>query len=91
MLLSAAAVLPHEGLWLGAYGSSDGVAPIRPQTPFEIGSVTKTFVATTLLRLAEECRLNLETFEANPQLKSPFLSDTLEDDFQAVLYYDSSI
>jgi hypothetical protein len=35
--------------------------------------------------------LNLETFEANPQLKSLFLSDTLEDNFEAVLYYDSSI
>jgi len=41
---SAAAVLPHDGLWLGTYGSSDGVAPIRPQTPFEGGRVTKTFL-----------------------------------------------
>lgn len=36
-------------------------------------------------------RLNLETFEANPQLKSLFMSDTLEDNFEAVLYYDSAI
>lgn len=36
-------------------------------------------------------QLSLETFDANPQLKSLFMSDTLEDDFQAVLYYDSSI
>jgi hypothetical protein len=36
-------------------------------------------------------RLNLETFETNPQLKSLFLSDTLEDNFQAVLYYDPAI
>ena len=36
-------------------------------------------------------RLVLETFEANPQLKSLFLSDTLDDDFEAVLYYDSTI
>ena len=57
---SAAAVLPNDGLWLGTYGSSDGVSPIRPQTPFEIGSITKTFVSTTILRLAEEGRLNLD-------------------------------
>jgi hypothetical protein len=36
-------------------------------------------------------RLNLEAFDANPQLKSLFLSDTLEDNFEAVLYYDPSI
>jgi D-alanyl-D-alanine carboxypeptidase len=57
---SAAAFLPHEGLWLGTFGTSDGVKPIRPQTPFEVGSVTKTFVAATILRLAEEGRLSLE-------------------------------
>ncbi len=36
-------------------------------------------------------RINLETFEANPQLKSLFLSDTLDDNFEATLYYDSAI
>ena len=36
-------------------------------------------------------RLSLETFEANPQLKSLFMSDTLEDNFEAVLYFDSAI
>ncbi len=57
---SAAAYLPNDGLWLGTYGTSDGTIPIRPQTPFEIGSVTKTFVSATILRLAEEGRLNLD-------------------------------
>jgi hypothetical protein len=36
-------------------------------------------------------RISLETFEVNPQLKSLFLSDTLDDDFEAVLYYDWAI
>ncbi len=57
---SAAAFLPDEGLWLGTFGSSDGMTAIRPQTPFEVGSVTKTFVAATILRLAEEGRLSIE-------------------------------
>ena len=35
--------------------------------------------------------LELESFEVNPQLKSLFLSDTLEDNFDAVLYYDPAI
>ncbi len=57
---SAAVFLPNKGLWLGTFGTSDGINPIRPQTPFEVGSVTKTFVAATILRLAEEGRLSLE-------------------------------
>lgn len=57
---SAAAYLPQDGFWLGTFGTSDGVIPIRPQTPFQIASVTKSFVATTILRLAEEGRLSLE-------------------------------
>ncbi len=57
---SAAAYLPKDGLWLGTYGTSDGTIPIRPQTPFEIGSVTKSFVSATILRLAEEGRLTLD-------------------------------
>jgi D-alanyl-D-alanine carboxypeptidase len=56
----AAAYLPQDGFWLGTCGTSDGTIPIRPQTPFEIGSITKSFVATTILRLAEEGRLNLD-------------------------------
>ncbi len=57
---SAAAMLPDHGLWIGTFGTSDGVVPIRPQTPFEVGSVTKMFVAATILRLAEEGRLTLD-------------------------------
>ena len=57
---SAAAVVPNHGLWLGTSGYSHDTVPIRPQTRFEIASVTKTFVATTILRLAEEERLNLD-------------------------------
>jgi hypothetical protein len=36
-------------------------------------------------------RLDLESFEANPRRRSLFLSDTLEDKFEAALYYDPSI
>lgn len=34
--------------------------PLTPETPFRIASVTKTFVAATALRLAEEGRLDLD-------------------------------
>jgi D-alanyl-D-alanine carboxypeptidase len=76
---SAAAFLPNDGLWLGTYGSSDRVSPIRPQTPFEIASVTKTFVATTILRLVEEGRLNLEDTVGRwlPGLNNPNISPAI--------------
>ena len=57
---SAAAVVPNHGLWLGTSGYSHDTVPIRPQTRFEIASVTKTFVATTVLRLVEEGRVSLD-------------------------------
>lgn len=56
---SAAAVLPQSGFWLGTCGTSDGTVPIRPQTPFEVASITKTFIAATVLKLVEEGRLSL--------------------------------
>lgn len=57
---SAAAWVPGSGLWIGTFGTYDGSVPIRPQTPFEVGSVTKTFVSATILKLVEEGRLTLE-------------------------------
>jgi D-alanyl-D-alanine carboxypeptidase len=36
-----------------------GSWPVRPSTPFVIGSITKTFVAATILQLAEEGVLSL--------------------------------
>jgi D-alanyl-D-alanine carboxypeptidase len=76
---AASAMLPQSGLWIGTYGSSDRVAAIRPQTPFEIGSITKTFVATTVLRLVDEGRLNLEDTLSQwlPALNSPNISSAI--------------
>ena len=73
---SAAVSMPAYGLWLGTCGTSDGSVPIRPQTPFEIGSVTKTLVAVTILRLVEEGRLRLEDTVGTwlPDLNQPNVS-----------------
>ncbi len=45
-----------------AFGFSDleTKAPVTPELLFEIGSITKSFVALTLLRLREEGKLDLE-------------------------------
>ncbi|MFH9352770.1 serine hydrolase domain-containing protein [Kitasatospora sp. NPDC017646] len=54
----------HDGgsTWFGQAGTADlnSGRPPRPQDRFRIGSTTKTFVATVLLQLEAEHRLNLD-------------------------------
>jgi CubicO group peptidase (beta-lactamase class C family) len=57
---TAAVMFTNRALWVGTAGHSHATVRVRPHTPFEIGSVTKTFVAATILRLAEEGRLALD-------------------------------
>jgi D-alanyl-D-alanine carboxypeptidase len=47
--------------WHGAAGTArpDGT-PMRPETPFFVASVTKLYIATTILQLVEEGRLALD-------------------------------
>ena len=49
-------------LWEGAAGrvAGPGSAPMEPDTPFEIASVTKMVTAATVLRFVEEGRLDLD-------------------------------
>jgi D-alanyl-D-alanine carboxypeptidase len=73
---SAAAVLPQSGFWLGTCGTSDGTVPIRPQTPFEVASITKTFIAAIVLKLVEDGQLSLSDTigEWLPSLNDPNVS-----------------
>ena len=59
---AAAVVIPGEGVWVGASGVADVRMrePVRAETLFEVGSVTKTFVAALVLRLAEDGVLGLD-------------------------------
>ena len=58
--VSFAAVRDGQLVWTGSSGRArDGRTPLEPRTPQVIGSVTKTFVAATVLQLAEEGRLAL--------------------------------
>ena len=59
--ITFAAVRDGELLWSGSSGRArDGRTELEPGTPLVIGSVTKTFVAATVLQLAEEGRLRLQ-------------------------------
>jgi len=59
---AAVTILTNEGKWFGASGFSDleNQISLQPGDRFEAGSITKTFVATTVLQLVEENQLDLE-------------------------------
>ena len=60
--ISAAAIVPEQGLWEGASGLSGPSASdsMKSHTRFPIASIKKTFVAATILKLTEEGVLNLD-------------------------------
>lgn len=57
---AAAVIIPGRETWLGAAGVSHNTTSITPNMLFGIGSVTKTFTAALVLKLAEEGALSLE-------------------------------
>jgi CubicO group peptidase (beta-lactamase class C family) len=58
--ISAAVLVPGQGLWVGTSGESYDNHPITPDMRFGIGSNTKFFTAVILLKLQEEGVLSLD-------------------------------
>jgi len=58
--VSAAIIMPGKPIWKGVAGISHDTVGISPDMLFAIGSITKNFVATLALKLAEEGKLSLE-------------------------------
>jgi D-alanyl-D-alanine carboxypeptidase len=58
--LSVAVMFSNGDIWTGAHGNSHDTAKITPATIFNIGSITKTFVAATILKLVDEGKLSLD-------------------------------
>jgi D-alanyl-D-alanine carboxypeptidase len=59
---ASVAIVSPRGTWLGVSGVSNlqtGTEVVL-EDRFQIGSITKTFVATTILQLVEEGRLSLD-------------------------------
>src|SRR5215208_2177460 len=54
--------VPGQGDFVGVSGSasSTDLEPITADARFRIASITKTFVATVILQLVGECRLDLD-------------------------------
>lgn len=57
---SAAVILPDRSVHRVVAGTSHDSVPIRPEMLFAIGSITKNYVATLVLRLSEEGVLSLD-------------------------------
>ena len=57
---SVAVIFPDEKKWIGVSGISHDTVQIKPDMLFAIGSITKNFVATLTLKLAEEGVLSLD-------------------------------
>jgi len=60
--VTIAVILPGQDIWVGAKGFShpDDKTLMHPDNLLRIASITKTFVATTTILLAEEGKLKLE-------------------------------
>jgi D-alanyl-D-alanine carboxypeptidase len=58
--VSAAVIFPDGKLWTGTSGISHDTVTIKPDMLFAIGSITKNFVATLTLKMAEEGKLSLD-------------------------------
>lgn len=58
--LAAAVAMPDGGRWEGAAGNSAVGVPLEPGMLQGIGSITKTYVATLILKLEEEGRLSID-------------------------------
>jgi D-alanyl-D-alanine carboxypeptidase len=57
--LSASVIIPGKGTWNGVSGISHAGVPIDPAMVFGLGSITKTFVAATVMKLVQDSLLSL--------------------------------
>lgn len=58
--IAAAVIVPGEGAWSGAAGTTPDGAPLTPDAQFAIASVTKTVVAAQVLTLVEQGLIGLD-------------------------------
>jgi len=58
--ISVAVIVPGHKTWVGVSGVSHGKIPIKTDTLFDAGSITKNFVAALTLKLVEEGLLTLD-------------------------------
>lgn len=74
---SCAVFIPNKGVWEGAYGVSYGTTKINNNMALTIGSNTKTYIATVMLKLQENGVLNLNDKVSKYLPKAPFMNDAV--------------
>ena len=57
---SMAVLIPNGGIWKGAYGEANPGEPMTTDAIMGIGSNTKTFTSSVMLRLQENGQINLD-------------------------------
>jgi D-alanyl-D-alanine carboxypeptidase len=88
--LSATVIQEGRGTWTGVAGTADGARPIQPASQFGIASVTKTVIATEIMRLAEQGKLNL-TDQVSDHLPANFVFNANGATIQNLLSMESGI
>jgi len=76
--ISAAVYIPGQGMWKGVAGYSYASIPIDTNMLFSIGSVTKTFVATEIMKLEEEGLLDIEDSIKDYLPPHPYIDSTIK-------------
>lgn len=77
---TALGVMLGEKDWQAGFGitSIENPLPVTPDTLFQVGSITKTVVATAIIRLVEENKLDLDAplqaYMPNLRLKDPLVT-----------------
>jgi D-alanyl-D-alanine carboxypeptidase len=84
-------VLAADGrAWSGAAGTADGVHPVEARSQFNIASITKTVIATEIMRLSEKGLLRLSD-PVSKHLPSDFHFDTNGATIQNLLHMEAGI
>jgi D-alanyl-D-alanine carboxypeptidase len=88
--VSATVIQAGRGIWTGVAGTSDGQAPIEPNSQFGIASITKTVIAAEIMQLAEQGKLAISD-QVSAHLPAGFQFDTNGATIQNLLSMESGI
>lgn len=88
--VTASVLSPDAGAWSGAAGTADGINPVEVGSQFAIASITKTVIATAILRLVEAGRLHLDD-PVSEHLPPAFRFDTNGATIRDLLAMESGI
>jgi D-alanyl-D-alanine carboxypeptidase len=74
---SCAVLIPNKGIWEGNYGFSHNEVKIRSNMTFTIGSNTKTYISTLMLKLQEKGVLNINDKVSQWLPNVPYLDENI--------------